>query len=208
MRERLIGAITLVIIAVILIPWLISRAHRPGDIVIKASWPASASTPSQPYVLPLQSTAPTTSSIASTPPPMTIINPRGGGGAGAGPIVSSASSAPSMARPSSPSVNAKTASSGSRSTRLSVVNAQQTRSGWRIQAASFSDLKSAQTLKNQLEQAGFKVSLAPHRVGETIYYRVRVGPYSSKARAQSAAPGVARISRTRVLVHKVGSDEG
>jgi cell division protein FtsN len=93
-------------------------------------------------------------------------------------------------------------------TRLSVVNAQQASIGWRIQAASFSDLKSAQTLKNQLEQAGFKVSLAPHRVGGTTYYRVRVGPYSSKARAQSAAPGVTRISRARVLVRKVGSDEG
>jgi cell division septation protein DedD len=104
-------------------------------------------------------------------------------------------------------VNKKTVLSGAGSTVSSTMNTQQTSSGWCIQAASFSNLKSARTLANQLEQAGFKVSLAPHRVGGTTYYRVRVGPYPSKARAQSAAPGVARISRARVLIRKTGSGE-
>ncbi len=208
MRERLIGAITLVIIAVILIPWLISRVHRPKDIVIHASWPASANTPSQPYVLPLRSTAAVTSSVAPMSASMTTANPKVASGTGEGPIASSAPSAQSMARPSPSVVNKKIVSSGAGSTASSTVNTQRMSSGWHIQAASFSNLKSARILENQLEQAGFRVSLAPNRVGGTTYYRVRVGPYPSKARAQSAAPGVARISRARVLIRKAGSGKG
>ena len=77
-------------------------------------------------------------------------------------------------------------------------------SGWIVQAASFSSLESAQKLAGQLRQAGFSVSLSPHEVGKTTYYRVRVGPYPSEARARSAAPGVARISNTKVLIRSPG----
>ena len=80
--------------------------------------------------------------------------------------------------------------------------------GWSIQAASFSDPKSARALADKLEQAGFNVGLSAHKVKGRLYYQVRVGPYSSEKLARDAAPGVARISNTKVLVRAPGSDNG
>lgn len=200
MRERLIGAVVLVVIAVILIPWLVSRAHHPRDIVTRTSWPASASTPARPYVLPLRGTMPATSSVAAMPPAART----------AAAMPPAATSAPhpqtqTVVHRVSPSVNSKPAASNAGSTTLSKANSPSVATGWHIQAASFSDINAARTLEKHLEQAGFKVSLAPHRVNKTTYYRVLVGPYPSKARARAAAPGVARISRTKVLIRKPGS---
>lgn len=201
MRERLIGAAVLVIIAVILIPWLVSRAHHPQDeVVTRSPWPASASTPSQPYVLPLQTTAPATSGMATGSPET----------AGEDQTMAIAARTPPASTSAStvqPSAQDKPATGHEPGGSASAPGSSQPAadSGWSVQAASFSDLDAAQTLADQLRQAGFSVSLAPHQVGKTTYYRVRVGPYPSETRARAAAPGVARISNTKVLVRSPGS---
>jgi len=204
MRERLIGAIVLVVIAIIVIPWLVSRAHHPEDVVTHKSWPASASTPQQPYVLPLQATR----SVAA----------RKGAG---GPATRASAQAQAMPAQSSsaPVTHAKTqvaripetqppVTHKPSSTKTTDVKESVTSQGWSIQAASFSDVKSARELAKRLKQAGFKVGLASHLVKGTRYYQVRVGPYPSKELARDAAPGVARISNTKVLVRAPGSDNG
>lgn len=205
MRERLIGAVVLVIIAVILIPWLVSRAHHPENVVIQTSWPASASTPAQPYVLPLQSTAPARSSVTARPP-LTARTTASTMPAGAKAVATASAPAPqTVVRQTPPPVNSKPAASKVDLAALPNAKSPTAVTGWHVQAASFSDIKSAQTLEKQLEQAGFKVSVAPHQVGKTTYYRVLVGPYPDEALARSAASGIARISRTRVLIRKPGS---
>lgn len=202
MRERLIGAAVLVIIAVILIPWLVSRAHHPQDeVVTRTAWPASASAPAQPYVLPLGGATTTgsagrlpatsrgaaTTAVAVQPPPPKTAAPQ--------PQPISGSPQAGGQRPGSSAPD-----SGPSQAAMD--------SGWSIQAASFSDLDAARTLAMRLRQAGFEVGLAPHQVGTTTYYRVRVGPYPSEARARAAAPGVARISKTQVLVRSPGNGKG
>ncbi|MGA7966003.1 MAG: SPOR domain-containing protein [Gammaproteobacteria bacterium] len=208
MRERLIGAAVLVVIAVILIPWLVSRAHHPEDVVTQTSWPASASTPAQPYVLPLQSTVPASSSAAAMPTPAArttanAVTP------GAKALAASSSPSPhTVVRQKPLPVNSKPVASKVDLAALPKVNSLSAATGWHVQAASFSDIKAAQTLEKHLEQAGFKVSVAPHLVGKTTYYRVLVGPYPNKTQADSAATGVARISRTKVLIRKPGRGKG
>ncbi len=204
MRERLIGAIVLVVIAIILIPWLVSRARHPEDVVTHKPWPASASTPQQPYVLPLQATR----SVAAR---------KGAGGPG----TEASAQAQAMPAQSSPApvTHAKTqvarvaepkppAKHKPASTQTADVKQAVTSKGWSIQAASFADVKSARELASKLEKAGFNVGLVPNRVKGTRYYQVRVGPYPSKKLAHDAAPGVARISNTKVLVRAPGSDNG
>ncbi|MGH8127102.1 MAG: SPOR domain-containing protein [Gammaproteobacteria bacterium] len=219
MRERLIGAAVLVIIAVILIPWLVSRAHHPENIVTRTSWPASANAPAQPYVLPLQSTVPTTSSVAAIPAPTTQTTDTSRT-ATAHTATAVAATMPSETKasatdnavPTQPLVSHKSgpvkqkpASTSAGLTVPPAATPQLMHTGWSVQAASFSDIKAARILEKHLEKAGFKVGLAPHQVSETTYYRVLVGPYPSKTQARAAAPKIARISRTRVLIRTPGS---
>jgi|GEM_PF-1381130 len=210
MRERLIGAAVLVIIAVIMIPWLVSRAHHPRDVVTRTSWPASASAPAKPYVLPLQGTVPATAGGVAMAPGKHTAN--------AGKVIRPMRMPPPVR--TTPSVQAATggtgtavvhekpgsAAAGPGATKTD--NPPPANDGWIVQAASFSHLDAAQKLAGQLKQAGFNVNLSPHKVGKTTYYRVRVGPYPSEARARSAAPGVARISNTKVLIRSPGDGKG
>lgn len=211
MRERLIGAAVLVVIAVILIPWLVSRAHHPREVVTHASWPASASAPARPYVLPLQSTAPATSRMAAAggPPARTTgagkvagagrLPPAAGSGGSGHPVTGHDVAAGAGGAPPSATAHRPSPAAG---------QAQAPAGGWSIQAASFSDAKAARMLAGRLREAGFEVSIAQHEVRGTTYYRVRVGPYPDEARARSAAPGVARISNTKVLIRGPGSEQG
>lgn len=200
MRERLIGAAVLVIIAVILVPWLVSRAHHPEDVVTRTAWPASANAPARPYVLPLQSTAPATSSVAEMPPSTARTTSNA--------VPSAASTAAKGNPPSQPAVSPHKSTPAHGKSPAPVEASRPALSGWLIQAASFANVDAARTLKKRLEQAGFAVNVSPNRVKGTTYYRVLVGPYPSKARAQSAALGVARISNTKVLIRSPGSGKG
>ena len=209
MRERLIGAIVLVVIAVILVPWLVSRAHHPDDVVTHKPWPASASTPQQPYVLPLQATR----TVAARKAPgqrtrATTTKPRQTETQPPAQPVTHAAAGVARASTSPPPVKHDTATSKSDSDKATEIKQGATPKGWSIQAASFSDPKSARALADKLEQAGFNVGLSAHKVKGRLYYQVRVGPYSSEKLARDAAPGVARISNTKVLVRAPGSDNG
>ncbi len=211
MRERLIGAAVLVVIAVILIPWLVSRAHRPRVVVTHASWPAGASAPARPYVLPLQSTAPATSTaVAAAAPAMRTTKAGKVAVARALPPVARSSASGGPATGHEVATGAHEAPPSGTADRSAPAAGQATGpvGGWSIQAASFSDVKAAGVLADRLREAGFDVSIARHQVRGTTYYRVRVGPYPDEARARSAAPDVARISKTRVLIRGPGSEQG
>lgn len=213
MRERLIGAIVLVVIAIIVIPWLVSRAHRPEDVVTHKPWPASASTPPKPYVLPLQ--AKRSAASRETADGAVAVATAHGKAAPAqfsAPPVTHAGTR--VAQTPAPKTSAAQKSSGQKAgakagaSKPPDVKQAATVHGWSIQAASFSDIKSARDLASKLEQAGFKVGLVPNKVKGTLYYQVRVGPYRTEKLARDAAPGVARISNTKVLVRAPGSDNG
>ena len=52
----------------------------------------------------------------------------------------------------------------------------------------------------RLTSKGLKAFVRAAEVKGTTYYRVRIGPYASKADAQAALPDVAQASGTRPLV--------
>lgn len=208
MKERLIGAVVLVVVAVILVPWLVSRAHHPEDVVTHGGWPADAATASRPYVLPLHATAAVAAAAATR---------AGAAGPGSPPALprspvthataDAAAGRPAVSSERPKTGNAAAAGAGSPST-PSPDKGPAPAQGWSIQAASFSDIGAARALAAKLRQAGFQVGLSSHDVKGTTYYQVRVGPYDTEARARGAAPGVSRISNTKVLVRAPGSDNG
>ena len=182
MRERLIGAAVVVVAAIILIPWLVSRAHHPREVVSRLPVPASATDGSKSYVLPLP---------ASGPPPAS------GRAVAAMPASRAASQAPPKpVHETAPAQPARHKDASSASTPAP---------GWTVQVASFSKRGAAAPLVKRLGKAGFKAFIDPHQVGGTTYYRVRVGPYRDEAKAKAAAPRIAAVSGTKVLVRQQGS---
>ena len=208
MRERLIGAIVLVVIAIIAIPWLVSRAHRPEDVVTHKSWPASASTPPKPYILPLQEKR-IVASRKATSGSGTVATAHGQPTPTQSPAPKVTHTESEMPQVPAPQQQARQ-ESASKPVTPKTPDAKKAAKfqGWSIQAASFADVKAARELAGKLKQAGFKVGLVPNSVKGTRYYQVRVGPYRSEKLARDAAPGVARISNTKVLVRAPGGDNG
>jgi len=183
MRERLIGAAVVVIAAIILIPWLVSRAHRPHEVVQKLPAPATLSKPGEAsYRLSLPASGTPVAHGATSAP---------------------ARSAPPMPTRSAPQRVAHATPAPDRTTGGHAADAgQQPDGSWSVQAASFSKKSAARKLAQRLRRAGFEVYLAPHPVGSRTFYRVRVGPYPTAKGAHAAAPHVSAITRGKVLVQQ------
>lgn len=177
MRERLIGAIAIVVVAIVTIPWLVSRAryaHQlslPRATLIPANAAATAASPGLSLGLPPLSTA---SDGASAPVAVTAESPA----------------------PPAPAATTVTATAGMPT------------SGWGVQAASLTDPGDAAGLSARLIRAGFKAFVSPHLVGGKTWYRVYVGPYPDAAAARSAAPKIAALSKTQVIVRQFGGKGG
>ena len=69
-----------------------------------------------------------------------------------------------------------------------------------LQVASVPSAQAAQDEVKRLTSKGLKAFVRAAEVKGTTYYRVRIGPYASKADAQAALPDVAQASGTRPLV--------
>lgn len=183
MRERLIGAIVLVVAAVILIPWLVSRAHHPREQVRSLPLPAAA-TSSAPRVLSL--------------PPADVKMP-GTSAGGTHPSTPAASPAGIHVTPP-PATRKPAVPKGGRS--------GSTADGWSVQAASFSSRGDADGLAGKLSKAGFHAYVSPHAVKGRTWYRVSVGPYPDGTAARAAAAGISRVSGTKAIVRENDGSRG
>src|SRR5690625_3625683 len=208
MRERLIGAAVLVIIAVILIPWLVSHSHHPREQVRTLPVPNIEST-AAPAVLTLPPVPGSRLAVARADDAPVNDNDTGKqtktvAPATTAPLVTghdeqqtrqedSATSAPAA----TPIKQAKKVSKHPASTKsVSMPAARSTpenkiadiqKGDWYLQVASFSSLKNANSMVEKLEQAGFSATIAAHEAKGKTWHRVRVGPYPDKATAQKAA---------------------
>ncbi len=183
-KHRVVGAIILVVLAVILVP-LILRDRAPSEpIPPTAEMPAPDSrvvvTPLTPVPLP-DNSAPTAiktipSLVASvTPPPAAVTHNQAEPTQTASPAEVSATSPPSKA-PSKPNAPSK------------VVLAK----GWIVQVGAFSHTNNATRLKENLVRHGYAPELDKISINQGQGVRVRVGPYPREAEARTAQ---ARIQR-------------
>jgi DedD protein len=230
MRERLIGAAILVIIAVILIPWLVSHSHQPREQVRtlpvpnveSASAPAVLTLPPVPGSQVAVARTDSASKDASNAPrdAVKIVVP-----ATAAPIV--ARHEKKQARPKSSTVSTpantatkrakKVSNRPSRTESASKPTAHSTiakagsgieKGDWYLQVASFTSLKNASAMVEKLEQAGFVAAIAPHEAKDKTWHRVRVGPYPDKASAQKAATRVRSVSGSKSIVRQADGRGG
>ncbi len=75
--------------------------------------------------------------------------------------------------------------------------------GWAVQVGSFGDRENADVLAERLRGRGYPVLTTPFRSGEQVLYRVRVGPFTQRPKAESQ---LARVQQQlglngRVVAH-------
>jgi DedD protein len=184
LKERLVGAAVLVVLAVIFVPMVLDGPDAPPAAVpaTLAAVPSGGSTFRYDLNAPLAeqgaapattASAPATSSPATTPvatPTATKPAPS------SAPVTKPASTvtakpAPSVPVEAKPAPKPEPAASG----------------GWAAQVGSFSKQATADSVAADLKAKGFKSFVMTHKDGKTTLYRVRVGPVATRDAADALA---------------------
>jgi cell division septation protein DedD len=207
LKERLIGAAVLVLLGVWLIPWLLDgrqqltdpgssssalRLPAPdGPLPVRSQTLALDAPKQDPFVV----EAPRTDGAAATPA-------ASGGSAvapGNAPATAPSASAPSAPEHGAPAKPASAPASGER-----VATAAPTKpvepaathaappkgeasGGWAVQLGVFSAEDNARRLAQKVNVYGYKPAVASYKSNGRALYRVRLGPYSSRAEADATA---------------------
>lgn len=194
LKERLIGAAVLVIIAVIVVPWVLKGHSTPGGgtvnepLALPSATTSAASGPVQTYSLPLNASGAGPAATPSTPAattqasaPAPLLQQQAAAPQPqpqAGQAAPAAVPAPKPVSPAQPqSKPAAAAPTGK----------------WVVQAGSYDSERSALSVEHKLASHGYHAFVSRYHARGRTYYRVRVGPYATRA---AATQELARVSRT------------
>lgn len=198
LKERLIGAAVLVVIAVIVIPWVLKGHSTPGGatvnepLALPSATTSTASGPVQTYSLPLNASGagpaatpsvPAATTQASAPAP--LLQPQ----AAAQPQPQAQPSAPAPAPRPAPASQPK-------SKPLSSTPAGK----WVVQAGSYDSERSALSVEHKLVTHGYHAFVSRYRSKGRTYYRVRVGPFATRDAAARELADVARTAGGKAMV--------
>ncbi|MGE5623971.1 MAG: SPOR domain-containing protein [Bacillota bacterium] len=167
LKERVIGAVVLVILGVIIIPFFIKSSPAPDTAATQAlSLAPAGGTSVQQVTLPL--------------------------GAPASGTVVAASAAHAVAAPFPAPATAATPKPAARPIQRPAAAPAAPAGAWLVQAGSYGSEANAGRVVKALQQHGFHASVSRiEKSGKTLF-RVRVGPYPERADAEKAAAAVAK----------------
>ena len=212
LKYRLVGATTLMLLAVLLIPWILDGpppqrpdlVKRVADAAAKArqSLPGAESgrpTPGGSVFAPL--------AVAERPAPSVGLD----GEPAPLPELGAVAAARSAAAPVSDSTVLDLAAVAPRSDRQTPGSEQsalqaQAAVRWVVQVATLGSRLNVDNLRQRLSQRGFTVSVQPLRQGARTVYRVRVGPYPDRAAARDAQATVNRLFRVKSVLKRAERD--
>jgi len=190
-KQRLAGAIVVIGLAVVVLPFLLDgQGFRGAENAVAGNSPSEEQTDQQWQELTLGPDGIVTAAVetesateegvsqpATTPAP----DPAAVKSAAKPPVIAPEKSAPAPAPAPPPAVRVAAAipppaapppaSSGPLK-------------GWAVQVGSFSQKPNAERLKTRLDSAGFKTYVASSQTSAGTRHRVRVGPYPNRERAQ------------------------
>ena len=192
-KQRMVGALVLVALAVIFLPMLFSRQDEQRQVTVEA--PAAPQAPSvpqvqiepvvvpEPQVLP-QEPVPSDEEIAEQQAPSTPIAPAvpvaPAPASAAKPVAPAPAPVPALAaKPSTPPAQPITATPGKPDTSQSRVDANGLSVSWSVQLASLSNRASAESLQKSLRAQGYNAYI---RTADGKN-RVFVGPLIERAEA-------------------------
>ncbi|MGH8292205.1 MAG: SPOR domain-containing protein [Gammaproteobacteria bacterium] len=184
LKERLIGAAVLVILAIIIIPWVLKGGSGPGTTVTRPlALPQATTAPAAESAYHLALNGPTDANtrfvaadaqLAPAPAPRQAAMP--------------VARQPVASKPSAPAVTPAPATQAA------------THGKWAVQAGSYANERNARAVERKLAKHGYHAYMSRYRKSGRIYYRVRVGPYADRAAAERVVSGVARAFGGRAEV--------
>jgi DedD protein len=212
LKARLIGATVLVLLAVLLIPELLSgrKAAAPatvqdaaargtrtftielaggsgGSTVTEAPAPAAPPATQAPAV---GEPAGITAQQAETPAESTAETPA----AESRPVPQTATDSVRVAQatdtPSAPPATVAAPPASEPDAAIAPAPVIPARGGWAVQVGAFGSEASARKLVDQLREAGYRAYIAPVSRGGKTLHRVRVGPEAARAEAESLVAGL------------------
>lgn len=195
LKERLIGAAVLVIIAVIVIPWVLKGHSTPGGatvnepLALPSATTSAASGPVQTYSLPLNASGAGAAAAPSMPAATTQAS-------APAPLLQQQAAAPQpqpQARQTAVAPAAPTPKPASSAQPESKPASAALAGKWVVQAGSYDSERSALSVEHKLASHGYHAFVSRYHTRGRTYYRVRVGPYATRA---AAAQELARVSRT------------
>ena len=171
LKERLIGAVVLVILGVIIIPFFLKGPAPDSTVTQPLNLPPVAGTASAPqeYTLPLNGAPAAGSHMA----------PAAATGTAVAAAAPSLPATPPQAKPViTPQAKPAEAAAGS--------------GKWVVQAGSYSSEANASQVMRKLQSHGLHAFISRFQKAGQNYYRVRVGPYNERSLAEHAMSSVAR----------------
>lgn len=184
LKERLIGAAVLVILAIIIIPWVLKGGSAPNTTVTRQ------------LALPQATTVP----VAATAYQMPLNGPAD---ASARPGAAATQAAPASAtrQVAVPVVRQPVATKPSAPSVTPAPTAHAAAHGkWAVQAGSYASERNALAVEHKLAKRGYHAYISRYRKSGRTYYRVRVGPYADRTAAERVVSGVARAFGGRAEV--------
>jgi len=177
LKQRVVGAIVLVALAVIFLPMLLDGSGRPDRVDMSVEIPAEPDAPASRIESP--SGAGDTGRVAEEEP-----GPRSESGASAQRAEEAASGPDEGARGTDDVAGDQ---DSKRETGAEAADtADSAPSAWAVQVGSFSRETNAVVLRDRLRQQGFEAfSEQAQADGDTTMWRVRVGPVPTRERAES-----------------------
>ncbi len=171
LKERLAGAVVLVVLAVWLIPQVLDGPDSGGGSATQTltlpAPPEDSSMRTQTIRLDDKRPIPSAKSSHSDPPAAT-------------PVAKPTTSKPSPPRPKA--AVAKPVNTAP----------QPDNPSWFVQLGSFAEQANASRLADSVAELGFKTDVSPYKAGATVLHRVRVGPRPSRVAAEALASDLAR----------------
>jgi len=209
LKERLIGAAVLVLLGVWLIPWLLNGRQEqadPGSSTTALRLPAPDGplpVRSQTLALdaprqdPFVAEAPRAEAEPAAPAAAPGASPVAPGNAptGAASAPERTAPAPASAKPSGAPAAGQRVATAAPTKPAEAAHAAPPKAdasgGWAVQLGVFSAEDNARRLAQKVNVYGYKPAVASYKSNGRAMYRVRLGPYSSRAEADATASALA-----------------
>lgn len=187
LKQRLIGAVVLVALAVIFVPSLL-REQQPEQVNTRTQ------IPERPAIEPLTFDVPQQpENIEPAPAPETMFMPEDQDQPVQDDLALDSDIQVQTEQPRDPEAPAE-----SKQVQLAEQGAQ----AWVVQVASFSNLETANKLRDRLQEQGYKAYVRSVELGSNTVSRVYIGPKLDRAEAESIKSAVDRSLRVDALVLK------
>jgi DedD protein len=180
-KERVIGAVVLVVLGIIIIPWVLQGPAPESSVTQSVPLPAaSTATAPREYRMDLSNQVTPSTQPAMNPAPAPV---------------QQVQSAPVATLPATQAVRHTAPASAPAIPAAQPIERASTagKGGWMVQAGSYGSEHNALRLKQTLAQHGYHVLISRYSKGDTTYYRVRVGPYAERTAAEKAVSAINHI---------------